>query len=67
MMRPNWNVHIADSRCRPAAWPMPAQAAPHMTMQWGPPTSPMSKAVAASDVVRLYARVRRVDGVMTVL
>jgi hypothetical protein len=34
----------------PAALPMPAQAAPHMAMQWGPPASPMSNAVTASDV-----------------
>ena len=28
----------------------PAQAAPHMATQWGPPARPISKAVAASVV-----------------
>ena len=33
-----------------AALAMPAQAAPHMATQWGPPTKPMNKAVTAIEV-----------------
>ena len=33
-----------------AACPMPAQAAPHMAMQCGPPARPITRAVTAREV-----------------
>ncbi|MCY1373233.1 hypothetical protein D9M69_604930 [compost metagenome] len=49
-MRLNWNVHSARVLRSPAARLMPAQAAPHMATQWGPPTMPMNRAVIAMEV-----------------
>jgi hypothetical protein len=49
-MRLNWKVSKARVLRAPAALLIPAQAAPHMATQWGPPTTPMNKAVTAIDV-----------------
>ena len=49
-MRLSWKVHKAWVLRAPAARLMPAHAAPHMATQWGPPTTPMNKAVIAIEV-----------------
>ena len=49
-MRLSWKVNSAWVLRSPAARLMPAQAAPHMATQCGPPTRPMNRAVKAIEV-----------------